>query len=225
MQKSGSPRGSFCLYKHVWIEIVNQKNSFSRFFSMATRKSYTILFKLKVLKYAADHTTYAAAKVYQVTEKMIRYWRTLKPRYVQADKKNSRCKLKYRISNTNHRATLDELLMNWINRLRERDMTISGSDIQHKAREFHAQTENPTLFTASSGWLEKFLSRHGLTRRRVSSTGRDLPSNSPEILENWFGTIAHARAKNPSSVFNMDETSLYLDSPCKFSFRTKVFAT
>ena len=179
------------------------------------RKSYTVLFKLKVIKYADQQSVYEAASVYGVTEKMIREWRKNKKRLMECNNKANRCRVKYKISSNNHRARLDEMLKNWIDSLRERDMPISGQQIQAKAREFHSLAQENCSFSASNGWLEKFLIRHNLTRRRISSTGRDLPVDAPNILAQWLHSISHLSFKNSSSVFNMDETSLYLDAPCK----------
>ena len=71
-----------------------------------------------------------------------------------------------------------------------------------------------------AGWLR----RHNKALRRVTTTGRELPSNSKLILESFFLNCVEILRKynfDRSKIYNMDETSIYLDCPSKYSYATK----
>ena len=152
-----------------------------------SRKHYSILFKLKVLRYAELYTVYAASATYGPTEKMIRSWRRVKQRLLAANYKATRSRVPY----VHHRTALDEILVGWIKDLRERDLPVSGNQIQARARQTHSIANPNSTFTASNGWLEKFLARNNLVRRRVTTTGRELPQNTGTILADWFDLQNH----------------------------------
>ena len=60
--------------------------------------------------------------------------------------------------------------------------------------------------------------------RRISTTGRDLPANTYDIcrrwLDDWF-VIFNQLGRDPSKIYNMDETSIYLDFPSSYTFEKK----
>jgi len=73
------------------------------------------------------------------------------------------------------------------------------------------------FFTGTNGWLVNFLSRHNLTLRRITSSGRALPKNSQEIIQKHLKKMAQfATEYRKSSILNMDETNIQLDYPCKY---------
>ncbi|CAF1130576.1 unnamed protein product, partial [Brachionus calyciflorus] len=80
------------------------------------------------------------------------------------------------------------------------------------------------VFIASDEWLDGWLKRNNKTLRRVTSTGRDLPSNFGVKLADFlkisiecFRNVNRDRTK----IFNMDETSIYLDCPSRYTYATK----
>jgi hypothetical protein len=87
---------------------------------------------------------------------------------------------------------------------------VTGNMVKDRA----LQTAGSVEFRASNGWLQNFLNRKRLARRRVTTSGRDLPANAAEIIR---GFLEHAVNKYCQPNFarailvNMDETSFYLD--------------
>ena len=65
---------------------------------------------------------------------------------------------------------LEEMLLEWINLQRSKNLRVSGKYIQGKARiyaeEKAASKGQMNEFRPSEGWLEKFMSRNGLSLRR-----------------------------------------------------------
>ncbi len=44
-------------------------------------------------------------------------------------------------------------------------------------------------FKGSNGWLDRFCKRYSLTTRRITGTGKELPSNAPEIIWDYIQTV------------------------------------
>ena len=81
-------------------------------------------------------------------------------------------------------------------------------------------------FFASDGWLRGFLQRKDYTLRRITTTGRDLPSDFLETIEKFhkeceFNFIDDDEF-DPNALINMDETSIYIDKPSNYSYAKKV---
>ena len=57
---------------------------------------------------------------------------------------------------------VDKAVIAWFQTMRSQGMEISGMMLQVKAAEFNKALGGPETFTASNGWLEKFLHRHGI---------------------------------------------------------------
>ena len=106
-------------------------------------------------------------------------------------------------------------------------MCVSGSKLKHMGAQFyneiHAQEAVPE-FNGSEGWLRNFLKRHGLTKRRVTTTGRELPADALNSIRKFFKTSREAfeaAGSRRSQVLNMDETSIYLDYPPNYTYENK----
>jgi hypothetical protein len=68
------------------------------------------------------------------------------------------------------------------------------------------------------------LNRSGLTLRRVSTAGRELPTDAKDSIENFIRECkGHIQATNAilCSVINMDETCVYLDAPSSYTYSHK----
>lgn len=109
---------------------------------------------------------------------------------------------------------LEEELYDWIVDMRQQGRCVSGKMVRDRALQLVGNLE----FRASNGWLNNFLARRHLVRRRVTTSGRDLPTNAPNLARTF---LSHAATKfcrpnfQKSSLLNMDETSFYLDEPSK----------
>ncbi|RNA01128.1 pogo transposable element with KRAB domain-like, partial [Brachionus plicatilis] len=105
--------------------------------------------------------------------------------------------------------------------------SINGIDIKLAALEIHKRlyrgniSDNKNGFSASDGWLYGWLDRHNKTLRRVTTSGRDLPADYLEVIASFLTeSIKQVRLLdlNRARVFNMDETSIYLDCPSRYTF-------
>ena len=111
---------------------------------------------------------------------------------------------------------LEKTLFAYIMKKRDIGVTISRKFIQMTARKI-GQSMNLSRFTASNGWLENFLIRNKLSLRRITSTGRALPRNTPIIVTDHLRKMAKlGRIYSKSEILNMDETNIQLDYPSKF---------
>lgn len=61
---------------------------------------------------------------------------------------------------------VDDATIKWITEVRDKNLPVSGAAIKQKALEF-AKASGCDEFVASQGWLDKFKSRHGLTKPKV----------------------------------------------------------
>lgn len=78
---------------------------------------------------------------------------------------------------------------------------------------------NLSRFTASKGWLENFLIRNKLSLRRITSTGRALPRNTPIIVTDHLRKMEKlGRIYSKSEILNMDETNIQLDYPSSYTY-------
>jgi len=79
-------------------------------------------------------------------------------------------------------------------------------------------------FKASAGWLQRFMNRNDLVRRRITGTGRTLPKDCKEQIKSYLGTIQEvAKTYDSNHVFNFDETSHYMDRPGNYAIEKRGF--
>lgn len=76
---------------------------------------------------------------------------------------------------------------------------------------------------ASDGWLRGFLKRNYLVLRCVTTIGQELPTNTNSLIGKFFVDCKQlfdntGAASHRGRVYNMDETSIYLDCPPKYSY-------
>ncbi len=53
-----------------------------------------------------------------------------------------------------------------------------------------------TNFKCSSGWLNRFCHRYCLTSRRITGSGKQLPSNAPDIIWKYIGDVNDCISEN-----------------------------
>ncbi|XP_016662746.1 tigger transposable element-derived protein 4-like [Acyrthosiphon pisum] len=101
---------------------------------------------------------------------------------------------------------IEHAMTEWIKRVRDYNLPISGPLIQVKAAEF---AKNLGLtFQASSGWLEKFKLRNRIVEKIISSESVAVSEVDSEhyrtnILPKYFSIVRHSGA---SSVFYLAQT-------------------
>jgi len=104
-------------------------------------------------------------------------------------------------------ADVEEALLRWFQQARTNSVAISGPVLTAQARKF-ADALGHAEFQCSSGWLDRFKQRHGISGKCItgesSSVTSDLTSDwmrssLPKILQQF----------KPKDIYNMDETGLF----------------
>ena len=86
------------------------------------------------------------------------------------------------------------------------------------------QTDEKKSFKASYGWLRRFFERKNLAIRRVSGSGRGIPSNYHNIIIEYLRKIEKSIKDfkfKPNEIFNFDESSFYMCSPGNYTVDLK----
>ena len=105
------------------------------------------------------------------------------------------------------------MLVQWLSDLRGKGTTVSSELIKVEAKKLFSGVYPDSAagqFSASNGWLQKFLRRQQFTVRWVTSTRQKIPDNARELAENYLSYLQETVAKygiNPTTnIGNMDET-------------------
>ena len=81
-----------------------------------------------------------------------------------------------------------------------------------------------SIFKACDGWFSNFLFRWNYVLRRISTTGRELPSDTYASCQSWvddWQLIFKKIGQDLTKIYNMDETSIYLDFPSSYTYEKK----
>ncbi len=161
-----------------------------------------------------------ASREFGVDRRLISQWWKNKESIINSKIKRKR----FRINAKNDKAAFPEMekrLLEWFNKAREQGGCISGTEIKRQILKiFESCKESNKEFCASNGWLLNFAKRHNLALRRISSTGRDLTTNGVDVVKKFFVSLEN-KVKNHREIFNMDETSIYLDFPSNYTYAKK----
>ena len=179
------------------------------------RRSFTIAFKLKAIRFMRNNSVNKAANRWRIDHRLLRRWRKAEPQLTAASFRYSRRHVRHSVESnkSGFDREMEEILLRWVRERRASCNIVDSRAIKQKAISIARAADPDSMFCASSGWLHRFLHRNGLVCRRISSTGRDLPKNTAEIINNWFAECEYLLNKNKKEIFNMDETAIYLDSP------------
>ncbi len=106
-----------------------------------------------------------------------------------------------------HAEDMEEVLAAWIEQQRGRHLRVTRTAIQRNAVELY---DGNGEFTASRGWLEKFLKRNSFSLRRKTTVSQRLPQDQiPNV-----SLLLHSSCEEDENEYgNMDETPLWLDMP------------
>ena len=188
---------------------------------MASRgkyRSYTIKFKLEVLRYALNHSKAEASRRYGVHRKLVQTWCRQEDELLSTSSSRRRLPgagLKARY------ADIDEELYQWLLEQRQSGHRVSGKRLRREALRLHAE-KGDQLFKASSGWLKCWRRRHNISLRRRTTTAQKLPSDLEEKIVEFYHKIIRLCKRynyNSNRIGNMDETAVYLDMPGEFTLQ------
>ena len=78
----------------------------------------------------------------------------------KSDSKNNKGKKISRLGRKPANPEMEVALINWIQKNLAKGLRISQANMRRKAKEIIRKTDSKSSFTASKGWIEKFLRRH-----------------------------------------------------------------
>ena len=102
------------------------------------------------------------------------------------------------------------MLLTWFKSARDNNVPFSGSFMMSKAEEFACCLGVPDgQFKCSSGWLERFKQRHGISFKCVCGKKKSVDINSNE-MEAWQRTLSMLlKEYKHEDVYNADETAIF----------------
>ncbi|RNA25757.1 pogo transposable element with KRAB domain-like [Brachionus plicatilis] len=93
-----------------------------------------------------------------------------------------------------------------------------------RKEQFKSESNEEIKFKASIGWLRRFMKRKELVLRRISDSGRGIPNDCQNIVQEYIMNVNRIIADNnlqPYEIFNFDESSFYMCSPGNFTIDYK----
>lgn len=103
---------------------------------------------------------------------------------------------------------LDSAMYMWFMQIRSQGQPISGPIICEKALQMNILLDGDPNFKATSGWLQRFKSRHGI--RELDIQGEKLSADvaSAEDFKKTFKEFCRAGGFESKNIYNADETGL-----------------
>lgn len=201
-------------------------------------RSYTISFKLEVLAKLEElnGNISGTAKYYCIPRSCVQDWIKQKEKLTNTTARDDvEVRKRRNIPSDNEqrkkRAKFPEMeiiLVDWIHEERKAGRAVTSFQIKTQAEEIlktqnnSEESINDIDFKASNGWLERFLNRHNIVSRSVTSIGQKVPDNAKELCEKFFEFFDRtAKDINPSYIGNMDETPLWFDLPRQTTYDFK----
>ena len=98
---------------------------------------------------------------------------------------------------------LNDRVFDWFCEAREKNVPLTGALIQEKALLLSVQM-NHDSFTASNGWLQKWLLRYNIRSCTLSGERAEIDS---DVVDSWLQRLPSlCEGYDPKDVFNADET-------------------
>ncbi|XP_046880826.1 uncharacterized protein LOC124470774 [Hypomesus transpacificus] len=182
-----------------------------------TKRKHNIQFKLQVINYAEQHSGEATARHFNIDSKRVRDWKSQKDDLVcmsQLDQTRARLGGGGRKKKSNE---LEVKMCEWIQGLRAKQVRVSQRMIRSKAKELYTTLNDggSPEFTASAGWLEKFLLRNGFSARRSTAAAQEDAGQVMKKVVSYLTvttqTIAQKEIKD-NNIIAMAETEVWFDT-------------
>ena len=179
-------------------------------------KSYNIQFKLDAIKFAEENSNYSASRKSGVVVKRIREWRGNKDQLEKLRQCSNGAK-RFRLDGAGEKPLtpeMEDVLLEWIHSRRLKGLRVSKKLIMRKALHLSKEQQNMDDFTASNGWIQKFMRRHGLSLRRKTTVAQKDPE---QLVDKLVAYVLQARILStrfgyqPCNIIAMDETAVWAD--------------
>ena len=137
---------------------------------------------------------YKVSKQTGIDRVQLMKWWEKKDEILAAKGKQHRRRLPTKINKAAHKEMESEL-DEWMKAQRERGCLLSSFTIKVKAveieREICSKNGTEFKFLASEGWFRNYLKRKGYSLRRITTTGRDLPTDCIQTINKWLSDCAN----------------------------------
>ncbi|RWS20470.1 pogo transposable element with KRAB domain-like protein, partial [Leptotrombidium deliense] len=118
----------------------------------------------------------------------------------------------------------EKKLFQWFNEQRDKGLGIHRREIRFQAIKINNELQERPAFSASNGWIDRFLNRHGLCMRTATSVGQKVPINAKELAMNFLQYIKNYNEKHSNCDIiyaNMDEVPVWFDMPGNRTYNKK----
>ena len=105
---------------------------------------------------------------------------------------------------------VEEALLKWYKTARDHNVPISGPFMMQRAGELAEMLGIPKgEFKCSTGWLDRFKERHGISFKRICGEENAVDTGSDQ-MEEWHRTLSVIlKEYSPDNVYNADETGIF----------------
>ncbi len=183
-------------------------------------RRFLVCEKLEIIRLAKSTSINNAAKTCKVDRKVIRQWILNEASLAKSPYKLRRSRAPLPIDKRQVKnPELEGHLTEWIREKRQQGAIVDGCSIKREANRIAYECDISD-FSPNNGWFHRFLSRSNLSLRRITTSGRDLPNDANSIINEFIRTCKQqiGSITNLSNIINMDETSVYLDSPSSYTY-------
>ena len=103
---------------------------------------------------------------------------------------------------------VESAILKWFSNVREQNVPVSGPILLAKAEEFAKKLEVEN-FRASTGWLERFKERNGITFKKVCGEAKSVDTASTDMTE-WEQRLRRLLDQYiPNDIYNADDTGVF----------------
>ena len=103
---------------------------------------------------------------------------------------------------------VESAILKWFSNVREQNVPVSGPILLAKAEEFAKKLEVEN-FKASTGWLERFKERNGITFKKVFGEAKSVDTASTVMTE-WEQCLRRLLDQyTPDDIYNADKTGVF----------------
>ena len=184
-----------------------------------------------MIEYTKQNSIHRTAAKFKIDRKTVKLWKTQENLIREAVQRGEQdhCRIEGVGRPIKHKL-LDDELTRWVACMRQDKQLVSRRRLQAKAKEIHTGIvcTDPTSairpFSASNGWHQRFMSRHNLGLRCVTTTCQQTPSDYLNRLVSFvlYNRRVICEENIPiSGIYGCDETAVWLDAASNTTVETR----